>query len=206
MGECDKIVDYFGHGNLTMSKHLAVLPLVAMALISSCGSETDKAPAKPMASAASPSPTAPPAAPTVPPPYEATLADGVQFSRDSYPRFVREVKGVSGREEFGRWTEGPEATIALADPLPKKFTLTLETIRAFGPNAGKRLRVMAGDWSGESDLLPGPQTLKFSVTSSSAPEAILLAVPAPASPKQLGMGDDPRMLGVALKRLSITTP
>jgi hypothetical protein len=201
-GECDKIVDHFRYEIPTMSKFLAVLPLVALALLAACGSESDKASAKPAASTA-PAPAAAPAAPAA---YEATLAEGIQFSREGYPRFVREAKGVSGREDFGRWTDGAEASFAFADPLPTKFTLNIDTVRSYGPNAGKRLRVKAGDWSAEVGLEPGPQTLRFSVTSSTAPQAIQLSIPAPTSPKQAGEGDDPRMLGIALKRMSITTP
>ena len=112
-----------------MSKFLPVLPLVLMALLAACGSESDKAPPKPAVSGATSPSAAPAPAPTpqAPATYDATPADGIQFSREGYPRFVREVKGVSGREEFGRWTDGAKASFVFADPLPKKFTLTIET-------------------------------------------------------------------------------
>jgi phosphoglycerol transferase len=192
-----------------MTKFLAALPLAALAFLAACGSETDKSSTKPSASATAPSPAAAPSpapAPAAPASYDATLAEGIQFSRGGYPAFVRDVKGVSGREDFGRWTEGPEAIIAFSQPLPTAFTLTVETVRAYGPNAGKRLRIKAGTWSGEADLTSAPQVLQFPVKSSAAPDSIQLLIPAPQSPKQAGENADSRMLGVALKRLSIAAP
>ena len=93
--------------------------------------------------------------------------------------------------------------IDLADPLPNRFTLMLRG-RAFGPNAGKPVLVRAGDQA---------QTLTFSETSEERyvsfdlddvrQHRIEIVPPSPTSPKDIGMSDDQRRLGIGLEGISV---
>src|SRR6185436_9351069 len=118
--------------------------LLATALLAAglaaCSDEPDAK--KAAAPAASPATKPAPAAPTPAPApvgmaYDATLAQGIDFTRAGYPRFLKEVQGVSGEESWGRWTDAnlsPTARLRFASPLPKTFTLELRA-SGLGPNA-----------------------------------------------------------------------
>src|SRR5262245_44557529 len=65
---------------------------------------------------------------TPPGTYQATLEEGIDFSRDGLPVFISEVQGLSGRESFGRWSDarlGPTVRFVFRDPLPKKFEVAI---------------------------------------------------------------------------------
>ena len=63
--------------------------------------------------------------------YTAKFADGIDFSREGLPDFVAEWKGLSHREEWGRWSEGDKVEIRLTGKLPGQFTLRLELVSVF---------------------------------------------------------------------------
>lgn len=139
--------------------------------------------------------------------YEATLAEGIQFdTKPDYPVFIESVTGMSGYEKTGRWTEGPKVVFAFAQPLPTNFTLKIEIAGVFGPNTDKAVKVQVGDWHGE--FVPGvkPKRYDLMVKTKAPSDSIELTVPEPKSPKELGVSDDPRQVGIHFKRLSITTP
>ena len=139
--------------------------------------------------------------------YDATLSEGIQFGdRPGYPRFVSSVTGMSGYEPGNRWTEGPAAIFHFAQPLPTKFILKLEMVGAFGPNAGKPVVVKIGNWQGEFTVDTKPVTIELPVETTATAQAIEFVVPEPASPRDLGVGDDTRKVGVGFKRLSIAAP
>ena len=195
-----------------MNRSLAILQCGALVLLAACGSETSTPAAKTAPAPAASAPAIPPpaaspgAAPSPDPAYEATLAEGIQFQREGYPRFISSVTGISGREEFGRWSDAGTVIFTFAEPLPKKFLLSVETTAAYAANAGKPLRVKVGDWAGQAVIGTMPQTAEFRVASTVAPRTIEFTIAQPTSPKQLGTGDDTRTLGIAFKRLTITTP
>ena len=136
--------------------------------------------------------------------YEATLAEGIQFERAGYPRFVTAVKGMSDAEKFGRWTEGARVGFAFSEPLPKAFVLKLEIVTAFGPNAGEPVKIRVGDWQGQAIVGSTPQTIELQVATPVAANSIELVIAKPTSPMTLGISRDARLLGIALKRLSIS--
>lgn len=70
------------------------------------------------------------------PRYAATLAEGIDFSRNGYPDFLEEVSGLSGLEGFGRWTDAPMTRLRFRKPLPREFTLLLR-FGAIEQNVGK---------------------------------------------------------------------
>jgi phosphoglycerol transferase len=77
------------------------------------------------------------------------------------------------------------------------------TAGAFGPIAGVPIRISVG--SAEQDLIltqqPGTQTLEFS--SKEPSDRITFSIPNSKSPKELGLSDDPRKIGMGSISLEI---
>jgi hypothetical protein len=112
-------------------------------------------------------------------------------------------------EDWGTWTVGKEAKLAVFMPAGSPKTITLD-LRAFvGPKHPKQSLEVA---------ISGEQPKAFTL-SQFEQNTIKLAIPAaaygkefltidfkmadPASPKDLGMGEDTRKLGVGIKRVVI---
>ena len=139
--------------------------------------------------------------------YSATLTEGIDFRKNSFPEFIHSVKGLSGPEPWGRWSDAKtEKTIrfTFTESLPKIFTIVL-TAKAFGPNAGKEclLRV-GGETYNRFILSDAPTTVRIPVTIKEERINVLEFIPpAPASPSSLKLGEDTRELGIGFINLSI---
>ena len=134
------------------------------------------------------------------------LADGIDFSRPGAPVFVRKLEGLSVAEPHGRWSDAtlaPTVKITLRDPLPKRFTLEL-TGRPFGPNLGKDITLRVGGRDYALPVNAGQVSLQQAVElGSDDVREIEIVLPQPASPHQLGMGEDRRKLGMLFERLRV---
>jgi radical SAM protein with 4Fe4S-binding SPASM domain len=136
--------------------------------------------------------------------YAATLAEGIDFAgRPGYPSFLRSVRGISHDEPGGRWTDGPEAVLEFARPLPARFVLRLETQCAFDPLAGRPLAVRIGGWQGSVVVGWQPEAHELSVDTRTPATTIVLQPMGPVSPREAGLGTDTRQLGIRLRRLAI---
>ena len=74
-------------------------------------------------------------------------ADSIEFMLPGLPEQVKAITGVSGVEEWGRWSDAnlaPAVDIDYVDPLPKTFDLVLRA-RAYGNNVGEPISVRVGD-------------------------------------------------------------
>jgi phosphoglycerol transferase len=134
------------------------------------------------------------------------LAEGVAFAAPAYPDFVADVRGLSGAEPWGRWSDAslqPNVQIELLQPLPKRSTLVL-TLQPFGPNAGQEMEVRVGAQRTRVLLLAGEHTYRVPLEqSASGASRIELRPPQPVTPRALGTGADDRLLGIGLIKLSI---
>jgi hypothetical protein len=77
--------------------------------------------------------------------YQATISDGFDFSRDGYPDFVRLTSGISGREDWGRWTDAnldPKAKIVFSNPIRGVICLELR-VKPAKAQLGNRVAI---DW------------------------------------------------------------
>ena len=136
----------------------------------------------------------------------ATLADGIDFSAAAQlPNFVAGLQGLSVAEQQGRWSDANLArsvVISFKKPLPDHFILELSGV-PFGPNTGKKLRLIVGSVEKEIDM-PAPFDAHVPIDLKGEKVTSLeLIPPMPISPIELGMGPDARLLGVALKTLKI---
>ncbi|CAN7711084.1 sugar translocase [Pseudoduganella sp. LjRoot289] len=134
------------------------------------------------------------------------LAAGIHFAQAAWPDFVADVRGVSGPEPWGRWSDArlhPAVQIELAEPLRQPFTLVL-TVAPYGPNAGQPLAVRAGAQQLSVPLQPGAQTYRLRIDPAGTPLGLIeLAPPQPVTPRSQGGGNDERLIGIGLQHLSI---
>lgn len=122
-------------------------------------------------------------------------------------RFARlspsRIAGFGDPEPFGRWTIAEQAFVELPAPVSGPIVVVL-ACQAFGPNVGRELVVRAG---GEARTVPltaaHEQQYTVSFDGVDGATRLELVVPAPASPRELGVGDDDRRLGIALSTVSI---
>jgi len=138
--------------------------------------------------------------------YPASLEDGIDFAKSELPNFVKDIHGLSGFEKNGRWTDAQisrSLKIDLFSPLPDKYTLVLD-LEPFGPNIDKILTIEFGAKKYFIQMSHGQTEFRTFVDLGSEPvNSILITPPYSKSPKDLGESNDPRLLGIFLKKLRI---
>ena len=175
--------------------------LLAMscALLGVSGCSDKPAPASPT----SPLPAASNATEMLGPRYEATLAEGIDFRKPGYPRGVVDVRGMSGYEPWGRWTNSSETRFTFSEPLPNSFVLEI-TGGAVGPNVGKPVSVKIGAQTksfifSADPFKTQPETRSLEFTSSNPVYTIELQTPNLWRPGAA----DTRDLGIALVAIRV---
>jgi len=137
--------------------------------------------------------------------YQRSAGDpiDVDFTQAQMPAMVQ---GFSAREPWGRWSDGPRGQVAFRRSLPSTFRLSM-MLQGFGPNVGQSLTVRAGAVTRRVPI-PGPMSAVDVVFTDVAPmtQALVFEVPAPTSPRALGVSTDLRRLGVGISRMSIAVP
>ena len=138
--------------------------------------------------------------------YEATLAQGIDFTRSEFPLFVKDIVGLSRQEAWGRWTDAnlaPSLRLDFAQPLPARGTLVL-TMIPFGPNADKDAIMRVGSKTYRIRLKPGQaQYRQVLDLGSERATSIELVPPQPTAPYELGGERDGRKRGIGMVGLSI---
>jgi hypothetical protein len=129
----------------------------------------------------------------------------VDFSAVGYPGFLEKVEGLSGREAWGRWTDGPHAVFHLAEELPRRFTLEIVVTSAFAQNADRPIAVRVGDVQREFVVSRQGNVVQIPFELPSDGHTIELVLPSPVSPKDLGLGQETRRLGIGLKSMRIVS-
>lgn len=126
----------------------------------------------------------------------------LNFSGPLPKELVRGAAGVTDAQPWGTWTEGEHVTITFAEPLPKRFRLTL-VARAFGPNAGETVTIAAGD-ARQQVVFPGATTVrKLEFATDGSADTLEFTIPKPTAPRQLNINADDRLLGLGLETLRI---
>jgi hypothetical protein len=129
--------------------------------------------------------------------YWPAMAMAMAMASGKYPSYVSRVSGLSEPETWATWSEGPEASIEFARPLPQSFSLAVRLGSAFGSNRKLPIRVRAGSveksFVVDRDLFE--TTLEFRDVGDAA--KITFLIPRPESPREQGSGVDPRKLGIA---------
>lgn len=134
------------------------------------------------------------------------FVQGIDFSRARWPAFVMRISGLSDAEGWGRWSDARKqraVRIEAFQPFPERFRLVME-IGGFGPNAGQEMEVRVGATRLSVRIPDKISEVSIEVdTRGESVTAIEFRPPSPVSPRQLGLSDDDRKLGVGFARLSI---
>ncbi len=159
----------------------------------------------PAAKAVVQAPVVAPVPVALPVPYEATLEEGIDFKKPGYPTFLAEVTGVSGVENFGRWSDGSLVKFRFKQSLPNKFTLEI-VAGAFGPNEGLPVKVRVGNVEKTFTIINGklPATYSLLIKTNSKSDTIEISPPKPISPVEINPKNlDTRKIGISLVALKI---
>jgi len=139
--------------------------------------------------------------------YIATFEDGIDFSRDGWPTFVKSAYGFSQSESWGRWTDGrllPAAKIILAEAITGSVCLEFETIASV-TQIGKAVIVRMG--GEKNSFLPSTgtsETHKVEFLLGQPATALEVEPSAPGTPKEWDSSStDPRKIGLGFVRLRI---
>ena len=126
----------------------------------------------------------------------------IDFSSDLWPDSVARVTGISHAESWGAWSDGAAVAVKFSKPLPATFDLIL-TAKAFGPNENKVFNIEVDGHRYPVTLTADNASYTLNVSNIGNDDALIIKVPSPTSPKQLGINQDDRMLGLGLDKLEI---
>jgi phosphoglycerol transferase len=174
------------------SKYLGLLLLLA-GLISGCGNDSGVPVAENVNSD------------LMAPRYEASLSEGIDFKKPGYPSFLVDVSGVSGREDWGRWSDGPSVKFRFKQSLPNKFTLLISA-GAMGPNLNQPIIVRIGKVNQKFISTEKDQVSEFALNFEDIKDADTIEIipPKPTQPKDIDPNNgDQRFLGVAMVSIKI---
>ena len=132
------------------------------------------------------------------PPFERWTA-----SIPEVPAEIAKLSGFSGAEAWGRWTQGPVARIELGRPLPTEFVLEIRTRFAMRPNVDVPIAVSVGNVERSFTVGAAPTNVELPFRLQRPESVIEIRIPHPVSPRQLGLGEDRRELGVGIESLAI---
>lgn len=112
------------------------------------------------------------------------------------------AEGLSAAEDWGRWSSGKQVVLHLGMPLPKRFTVVL-TAGAFDVNTKLPFTMHAGASSASFRLAAAPGEVALRFDTDGGVRTLVIDVPHPLAPSQVGPSPDNRMLGIALSRIEI---
>ena len=129
----------------------------------------------------------------------------IDFSQQSLPPFIEKIEGFSSREDWGRWTDAnvaPEARIVFKQSLPRDFALVIKGQSMPKPGY-EESRIKIGDFeqSFYVEGVGGVATIHVRLSEDSS--EIRIIPMSPASPKELGLNQDVRKLGLGVMKIYI---
>ncbi|MBK3505873.1 glycosyltransferase family 39 protein [Pseudomonas sp. MF6747] len=127
----------------------------------------------------------------------------IDFSSGFLPYSVSHVSGMSHSENWGAWSSASVVTMKFVKPLPEKFELILNA-KAFGPNDGKVFNLSIDGRSYPVKLSATSGEYKVNIENPNSVNVLSVVVPFPTSPKQLGMSEDARILGIGIEKVEIS--
>jgi hypothetical protein len=113
-------------------------------------------------------------------------------------------RGLSNFEPWGRWSDGGVVELGLSNCLPQGDLKLMIGGYAFGPNAGSPVRVILGDkefLTKFSDTV-SQQIVRFT-NRAICLNKMVIKIPNPISPQELGQSVDVRKLGIGFVSLKI---
>lgn len=126
----------------------------------------------------------------------------LDFSNSITYDSVAKISGLSHVENWGSWSDGVHVAFAFNNPLPPKFEMVI-TANAYGPNINQLFEIKIGSKVYPIKLSAEMTSQTVSIDNPDNLEKLTINVPHPISPKELGSSDDPRLLGIGLRAVTI---
>ncbi|CAN7665974.1 sugar translocase [Variovorax sp. LjRoot130] len=126
----------------------------------------------------------------------------IDFKRSALTQ-LRSASGLYAPESWGTWSNGYEVKLQFKKPLPLRLSLELAA-QAFGPNAGLPFEISVGKIAKTVALNGDDTSIRLDFDLPRPTDTLIIKVPRPISPQQLGIGQDARALGIGLHKLTIT--
>ena len=134
-----------------------------------------------------------------------TISKEVDFKKIAIPSFIKEMKGLSYKEDWGQWSDASKYKniyIEFDKPIEEKIELIIFA-KAFGPNVGLPFKIKIG--SEVQSLVLGPNIDEFKLSFKNVEQSSVLEIftPNSLSPQDLGLiNGDFRKLGIGIRKLS----
>jgi hypothetical protein len=126
----------------------------------------------------------------------------VDFKKSAWPGLISKAYGLAEPEPWGTWSSSDVVTLEFSKPLPAKFAVHV-VAKAFGPNVGKEFVAHVGDNAIRFTLAASSEERVLQFSNPKGSKIMKINVPSPCSPKELGLSDDERNLGIAFTELRI---
>ncbi len=138
--------------------------------------------------------------------YESTLSQGFDFKRPGIPSFIKELKGISFHEAWGRWTDANSssvATLVFKNPLPSNFDLEIQA-NGIGGNVGVPVKIQIGEVTSSFVVKNWPdQSIYIMKFENIKDDSIKFTPPSPFNPAKGNSSQDTRKLGIGLISLKV---
>jgi phosphoglycerol transferase len=115
------------------------------------------------------------------------------------------AEGLSHAEAFGRWSDAKQVVLHFNAPLPRHALIVFKAW-AYGDNTELPFTLRVGDSSAPFRLGGSPQEVGLRLDTDGQQRSLTIDVPHPVSPAMNGDPRDPRLLGIALAEIEISTP
>lgn len=126
----------------------------------------------------------------------------LDFNKSNWPGLISHASGLSYAESWGTWSTSSQIRLEFAFPLPPAFRVRLKA-HAFGDNIGKSFRMTVGSQEKSFELGQEPEERVLDFVNRDGVNVIQIDVPSARSPKELGLGEDGRHIGLGLHELHI---
>lgn len=130
----------------------------------------------------------------------------IDFTPNGHMKFggILWERGLSYWESWGRWSNSEQVELGLAGCLPQgQLKISIEG-RAFGPNTEKPIKITLGNHALFFKFTNQISTQVHQISNiSDCINKIIIYIPIPVSPLELGIGSDTRKIGLGLTKFKI---
>ncbi|MBV5330746.1 MAG: DUF2029 domain-containing protein [Chlorobium sp.] len=113
-------------------------------------------------------------------------------------------RGLSHVEPWGRWSDGDQVELGLTGCLPQGRLKLMIVGHAFGPNVGLPVKVVLGSKEIVTTFADSDTEQSAYITNEAkCVDKVVIKIPKPTSPQELGQSTDSRKLGIGWLSLNI---
>lgn len=126
----------------------------------------------------------------------------IDFKKSTKLSAVSSIQGLSETESWGVWSHSNIVTFEFSKQLPEKFNIHL-TAHAFGPNIDEEITASVGSSEFKFLLKEYDEEKILEFNNPDKSNILKINIPNPISPKELGLNNDNRKIGIGFVKLSI---